>query len=174
MSKYHNQLLICAGFIASTTIAQVYTGPVRFGDPLIRHNGISQKFGVDWSENQAQAHTGIDMATPRGNRVLSIKEGKVQKVGDLGKDKHGEEYGSYVVIINTDQTINGYLHVNPSVRENQKVEIGQEIGTVFKDHLHLNQCKQADGCQHGAFPNRTFPKQPKRNISKYYADPKIR
>ena len=162
-------IIVVVAFAASAAGAQIYNGPVRPGSPLISYEAITQGFGDDWSRNPAQAHTGIDLATPRGNRVFSVKEGVVYRVGNLGADD-----GGYVVIFNRDGTSNGYLHVNASVRRNQRIERGQEIGTIYKDHLHLNQCKQADGCQHGAFPNPTYPNQPKNNVTNYYVRPRIR
>ena len=159
-------MLTLAPFIAN---AQVYNGPVRPGDPLISYEAITQGFGVDWSRNPTQSHTGLDLATSRGNKVFSVKEGVVYRVGSLGGDD-----GQYVVIFNRDGTSSGYLHVNPMVNKDQRVAQGQEIGTIYRDHLHLNQCKQADGCQHGAFPNPTFKNHPKDNVSKYYVKPRIR
>ena len=118
---------------------------------------------VDWSQNSSQAHTGIDLSAARGNRVFSVKQGVVYKVGSLGG-----KWGRYVVIFNRDGTSNGYLHVDPEVVEGARVQRGQEIGTIYRDHLHLNQCKSADGCQHGAFPNPTFPTGSKSDVGKYY------
>ena len=162
---------LLAGFSAvcsSVILAQIYSGPPKPGSPLVSYQRISQEFGVDWSRNAAQTHTGLDLATPRGNRIFSVKQGVVYKVGDLG----GTD-GKYVVVFNRDGTSNGYLHLNPSVQKNDKVGAGQEIGTVLKDHLHFNQCKNADGCQHGAFPNPTFPNEPKSNVTKYYVRPRL-
>lgn len=164
------RVFVCTGliFCASGLGAQIVQGPVKLGSPLVSFQPPTQEFGVDWIRNTAQAHTGIDLAAPKGSKVYSVKEGVVYKVGDLG----GSD-GGYVVVFNRDGTTNGYLHVNAAVSRRQRVAIGQEIGTIFKDHLHLNQCKQADGCQHGAFPNPTFPNQPKANLTKYYVRPRI-
>ena len=158
-------MLGSAALIATSAAAltQIYEGPVKPGNPLVGYRRISQEFGVDWSENSAQAHTGIDLAAAAGNRVFSVKQGVVFKVGNLGG-----KWGQYVVILNRDGTSNGYLHVNPAVVEGDRAQRGQEIGTIYRDHLHLNQCKGADGCQHGAFPNPTFPNGSKSDVRKYY------
>lgn len=161
-------IFLCAIAISTTGLAQIYQGAPKPGSPLVKYNSISQDFGVPWSVNPAQVHTGLDLTTPKGNRVFSIKQGVVVKTGSLGGS-----YGNFAVIMNRDGTINGYLHLNLSVSNNQKVKPGQEIGTIFKDHLHLNQCKQVDGCQNGAFPNPTYAKLPVSRMPDYYVRPRI-
>lgn len=161
-------VVFAAGLVAAVGVqAQIYSGPPKPGSPLVSYT-ISQGFGVDWSRNSAQAHTGIDLATPKGNRVFAVKDGVVYRIGNLGGDD-----GGYAVVFNRDGTSSGYLHMNVSVSKDQTIKRGQVLGTVYKDHLHLNQCKQADGCQHGAFPNPTFPNQPKSNVTKYYVRPSL-
>lgn len=158
--------LVSAG--VTSVAAQIYQGPLRPGQPLVVIQRISQEFAVDWSRNSAQSHTGLDLVAPKGSRVFSVKEGVVYKVGNLG----GTD-GQYVVVFNRDGTSNGYLHLNSSVGEKQRVSVAQELGTVYRDHLHLNQCKQANGCQHGAFPNPTFPGESKKDVTKYYVRPRL-
>ncbi|RDV05960.1 M23 family peptidase [Sphingorhabdus pulchriflava] len=156
-------------FLASTATAQIYNGPVKLGSPLVSYKAITQEFGVDWSRNPELVHTGVDLALAAGNKVFSMKDGVVYKVGNLG----GSD-GDYVVVFNRDGTSNGYLHLNVSVKSGQRVDRGQIIGTVYSNHLHLNQCKQSDGCQHGAFPNKTFKGQSRDKFNEYYVRPRIR
>ena len=94
-----HSVIVIAIFVASAAGAQIYNGAVKLGSPLISFEAITQEFGVDWSRNRAKAHTGIDLATPGGNRVFSVKEGVVYRVGNLGGDD-----GGYVVVFNRDGT----------------------------------------------------------------------
>ena len=65
-------VIVISIFVASAASAQIYNGAVKLGSPLISFEAITQEFGVDWSRNRAKAHTGIDLATPLGNRVFSV------------------------------------------------------------------------------------------------------
>ena len=55
----------------------------------------------------------------------------------------------------------GYLHVTPSVSIGNSVNPGDEIGKVYKDHLHYNVCMTKSYCQRGALPTTKIdPKYP--------------
>jgi murein DD-endopeptidase MepM/ murein hydrolase activator NlpD len=166
VSRSQTWVLLSLLALSSATAAQIYAGPPKPGKPLAGYERLSQGFGEVWSRNSTQVHTGLDLVVAKGNRVFSIKKGIVYKTGNLG----GTD-GDYVVVFNSDGTSNGYLHINISVKKGDAISAGQVVGTVYKDHLHFNQCKQADGCQHGAFPNPTFLNQPTSNMTKYYVKP---
>lgn len=149
--------------------AQIYQGPNKAGHPLINFV-VTQGFGDLWSENSKLLHTGVDLAAPKGNFVFAVKGGKVVKTGSLGSSSSGMNWGQYVIVQNDDGTASGYLHVAPLVTKGA-VSVGDRIGTVYRDHLHLNLCRSAKGCQHGAFPNPTFPSGSLRD---YYRRPVTR
>jgi Peptidase family M23 len=143
--------------------AQIALGPVAPGLPLVA-GVVSQKFNVAWSENPAQQHTGVDIAVAKGTPVYSAYPGVVAKVGDLGGG-----WGQYVVVQNDKGDANAYLHINPSVKGGDRVN--GPLGTVLKDHLHYNRCPTVKGCQHGAFPNPTYPNLAVAQMTKYYSRP---
>ena len=134
----------------------------------VQGGAVTQKYGVPWSENPAQLHTGVDISAKRGQAVYSVADGVVYSIGSLGRSKDGEDWGGYVVVQNRDGSANGYLHLNQSVAKGQKISAGQQVGTIYNNHLHFNQCSSANGCQHGAFPNPTYPKGDLKN---YYQSP---
>lgn len=117
---------------------------------------ITQGFGVEWSENSQKTHTGVDISASKGTSVRSMSAGTA-RVGNLGGD-----WGDYVVIVEANGAAKAYLHLVPTVKSGQKgIRTGDEIGTVYKDHLHYNVCKQDAYCQRGALPTRTKdPKYP--------------
>jgi len=159
-------LVLGSVFLTSAAIAQIYAGPPRPGSPLVSYQAVTQKYGVKWSRNSSQVHTGVDLAVPKGNGVFSIKNGEVVKTGSLG----GSD-GNYIIVKNSDGSFSGYLHVVLKAKKGQTIVRGEQIGTVYKDHLHLNLCKQMDGCQHGAFPNPTYKDMPVKKLSMYYRKP---
>lgn len=164
-----------AAFGALTVQAGILQGPVRPGDPLLAWT-VTQRVGVNWSEDPSLLHTGLDMAAARGERVFSVKDGTVAATGSLGASRAGVSWGNYVVIRNNDGSVNGYLHVviGGGITTGAKVARGQQIGTVLRDHLHFNSCTQVAGCQHGAFPALTFAGKPKSDLGKYFLTPNFR
>ena len=133
---------------------------------------VSQGYGVPWNVNPSLLHTGLDLAAPKDSRVFSIKTGPIAKTGWLG-NYNGVDWGNYLVIQNDDGSINAYLHINlgSGMSPGAKVATGQQIGTVFRDHLHLNACTQIEGCQHGAFPALTFSGRQKSELGKFFLPP---
>lgn len=115
---------------------------------------VSQGFGVPWSENPDKTHTGVDIPAGAGTVVRSMTTGKVALVGNLG-----DEWGNYVIVEESSGAAKGYLHVVPSVAVGTAVNPGDEIGKVYKDHLHYNVCSTKSLCQRGALP--TIKKDPK-------------
>ncbi|MDH7973335.1 M23 family metallopeptidase [Sphingomonas sp. AR_OL41] len=140
---------------------------------------LTQDYGVRWSDNASQLHTGLDLAAPKGAAVYAVKSGQITKQGSLGYSKvSGENWGNYIVINNDDGTASGYLHVEPTKSfVNNRVNAGDQIAVVYKNHLHLNYCPSVTGCQHGAFPNDTFPtssyKATTTDLARFYYRPKI-
>jgi Peptidase family M23 len=154
--------------------AQINQGPVKPGQPLIATT-ISQGYAVPWVHDTSLLHVGLDLAAPRGDRVFAVKAGKIVKDGQLGRDKAGVDWGAYLIVQNDDGSFSGYLHVNPILKSGS-VAKGQQIATVFRDHLHLNDCLQLKGCQRGAFTNPDYPKGKFENsdIGKFYRKPKLK
>lgn len=156
--------------LCSAVGAQVFNGPNRVGDVLINFV-VSHNYNVPWEADVTLTHTGLDLAAPAGNRVFALKAGTVRRINSLGNDRRsGQSWGRYIVIANSDGTANGYLHIDPLVTEGQSIEKGQAIGTIFRNHLHLNACPEVAGCQHGAFPNPTF----KQDFARHYLRPQTR
>jgi murein DD-endopeptidase MepM/ murein hydrolase activator NlpD len=150
---------------STSSSSGLYQGPPNPGSPLVSYQAVTQEFGVPWSANPAQVHTGVDLATPKGNLVYAVKDSEIVKVGSLGGD-----WGQYIIAENQDGTYSGYLHVVPYESSGNVVR-GEPIGTIYKDHLHFNSCKQLAGCQHGAFPSPTYPNMAVSEVTKYYTKP---
>ena len=126
--------------------------PTRY--PL--HGAITQPYGVDWKENPEKTHTGVDIAARRGSVVPSMNSGTVAYISNMGT-----KWGKGVVIESPNGAAKAYLHVNPSVSLGEEVSAGQRIGTVWRDHLHFNVCKQVRFCHRGALPtSRPDPDYP--------------
>jgi murein DD-endopeptidase MepM/ murein hydrolase activator NlpD len=133
---------------------------------------ITQSFGTPWVGDTTKRHTGIDIASIQGAPVISASGGTVVRTGWLGcvGDHSGQQplnncpdrnqnWGDYVVVQKADGSAVAYLHVDPSpgLKKGSKVESGTLIGSVYEDHLHLNECHKpyatswaVDGCQKGA------------------------
>lgn len=124
---------------------------------------VSQDFGVPWSENAEKTHTGVDIPAAKGTVVPAMASGKVALIGDLGGD-----WGYYVIVEENNGQAKGYLHVAPSVSEGDPVKQGDEIGKVYKDHLHYNVCMTKSFCQRGALP--TTKKDPKNPNDPLFKD----
>ena len=154
--------------------AQITQGPVKPGHPLISIN-VTHGYAVPWVADNTLLHVGFDLAAPRGDRVFSVKSGKIVKDGQLGRDRNGIDWGPYLIVQNDDGSFSGYLHVNPILKTGNVVK-GQQIATVFRDHLHLNDCLQLKGCQRGAFTNPDYPagKFVNKDIDKFYRKPKLK
>ncbi len=119
---------------------------------------ISQHYGVTWSQNSAKNHTGIDITAPKGTKVYAVKGGEVTKVGSLGMSSTGEDWGNYIIVGHEgDQWTSCYLHVKHSMRVGDRVEEGDVIGTVFKDHLHFGIRKAGTSSMspRGALPKKS-------------------
>lgn len=175
MKRLVGLTILSAALLTCAAQAQILQGPIRPGDPMISWT-VTQRVGVPWSEDPSLLHTGLDLSASRGERVFSMKDGVIAKTGSLGASRRGVSWGSYIVVKNDDRTINGYLHVEigGTIREGEKVKKGQQIGTVVRDHLHLNACTQVRGCQHGAFPALTFAGKLKSDLGSYFLTPSIR
>jgi hypothetical protein len=164
-------VLIAALSIATSSMAQNASLMPRAGYPLVG-GSLTQGFDVPWSANSRQRHTGFDISSPRGTTVFAIKDGAVVRSGWLGRDSEGQDYGYYAVVRNDDGTYTGYLHIRDlSGRASNRVRARTGFAAVFRDHLHLNDCRQEAGCQHGAFPNPTWPSG--RNVRDYYRAPSV-
>lgn len=83
-------------------------------------------------------HTGIDIASPLGQTVISTAEGIVAKTG------YDDANGHYVVIKHTDEITSVYAHLSKiCVAENEAVDDNTKIGEVGSSgistgpHLHF-------------------------------------
>jgi murein DD-endopeptidase MepM/ murein hydrolase activator NlpD len=141
------------------------------GPPIAGKLVFTQHYGEEWSRNPTeQLHTGVDIDARGGTEVVAVLPGKVVAV----KAYSNKTDGSYVIVQNDDGTYSGYIHVNPAVSRNDRVEKGQKVGAVYSDHLHLNLCKQESGCHHGAFPSPTFSgTKSLSEMNKYYIKPRL-
>lgn len=153
--------------------AQIGTGGPSQGNyvsPIAIKIIVTQGVGVPWSNNSSKIHTGTDIAAPAGTPVNAVSAGTVVKVGWLGKDPvTGLDWGYYVIIQRPDGTASGYLHLaKTTFSVGDPIVIGQQIGTVLRDHLHYNECLTATDCQRGAVTPSQFSQgnflQPKFTI----------
>ena len=84
-------------------------------------------------------HRGIDLASPKGSRILACREGTVKTAV-----KNHPVYGNYIIIRHPNGMESLYAHMDTiSVEKNAKVATGQRIGTVGMTgqttgpHLHF-------------------------------------
>ena len=106
--------------------------PVRIKDQSTPYE-ISSCFGyrgkIDVPNYQpSKCHPGIDIPAPAGTEVLAASSGTVEREGVLGT---GE-----CMRVNSGKFYTRYCHVNPTVKTG-KVSVGDLIGTIKKDHVHL-------------------------------------
>jgi murein DD-endopeptidase MepM/ murein hydrolase activator NlpD len=107
-------------------------------------------YAIDWPVDQARLtqrfhlsgrrpHLGIDLAAPRGSKVLSAHYGTVIYTGN---DFHG--YGRLVIIEQNSSWATFYSHLDKiKVKEGQMIEQGQLVGLMGRSgnargvHLHF-------------------------------------
>lgn len=101
----------------------------------------SQGFGVAWFNNLRKQHTGIDLPAKAGDQIFACDGGVISKVGNLGKDPNGIDYGRFILLEHDDDNlITCYLHTDPQVSEGMYVVIGSVLGIVkdLKGNSHLH------------------------------------
>ncbi len=122
--------------------------------PLGTSAVITQEFDQKWSENPTKDHTGIDIAYPggvnanKGKPVAATFGGKVVEVGQV--DRSNPAWGQFVTVQDSSGSYSTYMHVNSFVQPGATVVPGQQIATIYNDHLHFNQCTQEAACRRGA------------------------
>ncbi len=101
---------------------------------------VTSRFGyrVHPVSGNTTFHYGVDLAAAAGTRVASVADGTVEETGC------GQVNGNYVRVSHADGFATMYAHLQSiSVRQGQKVELGQQIGTVGSTglstgpHLHF-------------------------------------
>jgi murein DD-endopeptidase MepM/ murein hydrolase activator NlpD len=121
--------------------------PVVFGMPIEASTGFGLIYDEDElqyssSQNQWQAHYGIDYIAPEGTKVFAVYDGVVESITT------NEIWGTTIVIRHDGDIRSIYqcLSGNPTVLVNQKVVTGQQIGAVSSSgyleadmgpHLHF-------------------------------------
>ena len=105
---------------------------------------VSSNFGMrkDPFNGRSRKHRGIDIAGPKGTKVMSIADGKVVYSGRKGG------YGRMVEIQHENKLRSRYAHLSATlVKKGQKVSRGDVIGQVGSSgrstgpHLHLEVLK---------------------------------
>jgi murein DD-endopeptidase MepM/ murein hydrolase activator NlpD len=127
---------------------------------------VTQGFGVPWSNNPNDVHTGIDIAANKGSLVSATQGGVVKKIEWLGcKDgtnrcapNSAESWGDYVLVQDPNGTVQSYLHVvpNSNLVLNSQIKAGDIVGTVYQDHLHYNNCQTVSDCWRGEVSPQEF------------------
>lgn len=122
----------------------------------------SQLFGDVWV-NKRKLHTGIDIAVIVGSLVFSSSSGEVVRIGNLGIDKSGNDWGKYIIIQhNLGDYCTGYLHIDPKVVHGDKIVAGVVIGKTAKikhPHLHFQVWKDTYNnpvTHRGALPKNEY------------------
>jgi murein DD-endopeptidase MepM/ murein hydrolase activator NlpD len=164
--------LVASGTVIFLSAASTPQKP-KPGYPLVS-GSITQGYGVPWSEDTTKLHTGLDISAKKDTQVFAMKSGVVKNRGWLGKSNTGIDWGYYLVVRNDDGSFSGYLHIKiqKSYADNARIEAGDTIGTVFRDHLHVNDCRQIAGCEYAAFPNPTFTEK-FGSFGKFYLKPRL-
>lgn len=81
-------------------------------------------------------HSGVDMTAPNGTSVAAAIGGTVRYVGN------NSGYGMNAVIVGDDGNVFRYAtHGTVTVKSGDRVERGQEIGTIGAGHLHFEAIK---------------------------------
>lgn len=78
---------------------------------------------IDWGSPD---HKGIDIGVDAGSRVLSLSDGVARIISNATWGSHGQA----VVIDHGDGNSTLYGHVNPTVKDGQRVKKGDKIATV--------------------------------------------
>ena len=119
---------------------------ISFGLPIDKKNNFSLASGYGERMHPVlgvmRLHTGIDLIAKEGVPVISSQDGVVVKAQLDGA------WGNIIVIRHDDTYATSYSHLKSmNVKEGDKVEKGQEIGSVGhtglspKDHLHFELIK---------------------------------
>lgn len=133
-------------------------------------------FGADWVGDKSKQHAGIDIWASADTPVYAADNGIVTRTGFLGKDNQGKSWGNYVIVSHgPDQSwTTCYLHINSPLEVNNKVKMGDEIGTIFDrpgSHLHfsIRMAPVSDISPKGALPKDDGQSDPK--FPEYFVDP---
>ncbi len=117
--------------IASSPAPVEMTTQTQYQAPLAFTLGISQRFYL--------LHPGVDLRAPKGTAVSVIADGIVVEIGEITIG-----YGHFVRIAHNGTVSSLYAHLDKiNVRPGQKVEKGEQIGTVgvtgwsTGPHLHF-------------------------------------
>lgn len=98
---------------------------------------VVQFYGEPWSANPQKFHTGLDIPAMPGENVYASATGIITKTGNLGPD-----WANYAVLEHENKDYcTSYLHIDPSVKIGQKLQVGELIGCIAKTshpHLHFN------------------------------------
>lgn len=129
-------------FLWLSMMQRRHTGPGKLGLPIqgMKRGNISSHFGPRSSPGGfgSTYHQGLDIAFPKGTKVLACEDGTVISAGYMGG------LGNCIIIDHGSnlQTVYGHLS-EIKVKEGQKVVRGQYIGNVGSTgnstgpHLHL-------------------------------------
>ena len=88
---------------------------------------IAGLFGkrIDKFSNIEYDHNGIDIAAPKGTKVLAVASGRIKETN------YNSEYGNYIIIENDEEYETLYAHLDKiNVKEGYSISQGEEIGTV--------------------------------------------
>lgn len=115
---------------------------LKFIWPLEKsYKRITTPFSETWIKNSKKNHTGIDIAAPIGEKVFTVADGVVKKIGYLDVKKEMAQYigvehrlGNYC---------SAYLHITPTVKTGDEIKAGDVIGNIAQlikmgAHLHFN------------------------------------
>ena len=130
----------------------------EFAWPLEKKYPITSCYG---SKARGRLHTGLDIAAPRGTKIMASDGGTVE----MARNSDPGGYGVAVIIKHDNGKWTLYAHMKiATVKKGDKVDQGQKVGEVNDtgssqgDHLHFNIQKSGGEGQGTEDPLKYLPK----------------
>lgn len=136
-SRTKDDVVVTSDESVETVEQPTVNAPPKYVAPVtgIIARGPGNVFTADRGRGRRN-HSGVDMTAPNGTPVVAAIGGTVRYVGN------NSGYGMNAVIVGDDGNVFRYAtHATVSVKPGDRVEQGQEIGTIGAGHLHFEVIK---------------------------------